>query len=762
MSSEELSPDELSALLTSYMPDIPGYRVLRRIGKGGMSYVYLGVQESLDRQVAIKVMSPEALTDEKSKQRFEQEARTIAKLEHPCIVGIHEVGRTPQGLLYYVLPYLAKGHLGQRDFSGDEQRTIEVLRSLLSALEYAHARGIVHRDVKAENVLFDNADRPLLTDFGIALSRRDHARITTAGLAVGSGGYMAPEQARGEAVDGRADLYSVGVLAYELLSGRLPYLANDPLALALMHAQDPIPRLPPERRHWQPFLDRAMAKSPENRFRNAQQMLAALNQLANKERPAASENAPVGLSLAAIPRHWLKPALFSLTGLVLLILVILIMRPETAPAPEPVDFFTSQDALASKPAPAAPVAAASTGNPAPPTPAAAPAASTAPSNSAAAFANVQASVAVTQLDYDPTLAGAREISAARAQIKQNRLSTPAGGNAIESLLAAYKIAPGNAEVDKLSEAVISGLETALAGAIRTGHDDTAKSTYQRAQKFAQQNQRLEGAAWKTLRASLPPLLVTRLEKSGKGNDSAGIDKAKALAQAMDVDSASLEPAWSKASVQPKTGEAIHGKGPAVVLVQPANDNTPGIAFMRTEVTHDDFADFANSTQRPSARCRNRLAPITIKKRTWAEPGFAQPGSHPVVCVSYSDAQAYAQWLSHRTGETYRLPTAAEWRKIASYRGSGDPCQDGRLHCGQEGTAPAGQGPLSPLGINGVHGNVREWLTDCDGGCQRRLTAGLGWRDGAERADPVRTSGFDASVGFDDVGFRLVREIDNRP
>ena len=146
---EELSPDELTALLSSYMPEIPGYRVLRRIGKGGMSQVYLSVQESLDRQVAIKVMSPAALTDEISKQRFEHEARTIAKLEHPCIVGIHEVGRTRQGLLYYVLPYLAKGHLGQRDFTQDEARAIEVLRALLSALEYAHAHGIVPRDVKA-------------------------------------------------------------------------------------------------------------------------------------------------------------------------------------------------------------------------------------------------------------------------------------------------------------------------------------------------------------------------------------------------------------------------------------------------------------------------------------------------------------------------------------------------------------------------------------------------------------------------------------
>ena len=337
---EELSPDELTALLSSFMPEIPGYRVLRRIGKGGMSQVYLGVQESLDRQVAVKVMSPAALTDEISKQRFEHEARTIAKLEHPCIVGIHEVGRTRQGLLYYVLPYLAKGHLGQRDFTHDEGRVVEVLRSLLSALEYAHARGIVHRDVKAENVLFDNADRPLLTDFGIALSKRDSTRITTAGLAVGSGGYMAPEQARGEVVDGRADLYSVGVLAYELLMGKLPYQAADPLALALMHAQDPVPRLPPEKRHWQPFIDRAMAKSPDNRYRNAQQMLGALNQLATAGRP--SDPVDLGAAHGWLRERW-KPIAATLAGLAAVAAIVVWLQRPAAPDDAP-EFFTVEDA----------------------------------------------------------------------------------------------------------------------------------------------------------------------------------------------------------------------------------------------------------------------------------------------------------------------------------------------------------------------------------------------------------------------------------
>src|SRR5687768_5178576 len=423
---EELSPEELTALLSSFMPEIPGYRVLRRIGKGGMSQVYLGVQESLDRQVAVKVMSPAALTDEISKQRFEHEARTIAKLEHPCIVGIHEVGRTRQGLLYYVLPYLAKGHLGQRDFTHDEGRVVEVLRALLSALEYAHARGIVHRDVKAENVLFDNADRPLLTDFGIALSKRDSTRITTAGLALGSGGYMSPEQARGEAVDGRADLYSVGVLAHELITGRLPYLSSDPLALALMHAQDPIPRLPPEKKHWQPFIDRAMAKSPDNRFRNAQQMLSALLQIANKERHTG--NTGKNAAVPALPREWKRPALIgglAVVGIGLLVAAGMQWRSRQAGT----DFYTGQPAApVANPAPTQPdpVVAAPTPVATPPPapvpaapapavaqPAAPPPVDAAPvvvppePAAAAQFASVTASSVVTALDYDPAVPGAR-------------------------------------------------------------------------------------------------------------------------------------------------------------------------------------------------------------------------------------------------------------------------------------------------------------------------------------------------------------------
>ena len=122
-------------------------------------------------------------------------------------------------------------------------------------------RGVVHRDVKAENVLFDDADRPQLADFGIALRKGINPRLTMTGLAVGSTAYMPPEQARGEDVDSRADLYSIGVLAWEMLTGVLPYNAADALSMAVMHAKDPIPRLPAELMHWQRFIDKSLAKS---------------------------------------------------------------------------------------------------------------------------------------------------------------------------------------------------------------------------------------------------------------------------------------------------------------------------------------------------------------------------------------------------------------------------------------------------------------------------------------------------------------------
>ena len=264
------------------LPDIAGYRVLRVLNHGGMSTVYLGQQLALSREVAIKVMQPQALADEVSRRRFENEARTIARLEHPHIVSIYEVGRTGDGLPYYSMPYLARGHLGQRSFIGkngvtDEARVIDIAaRAAVGARLRAQFAASSIATSKPRTCCSTTADRPLLADFGIALRRGFGPRVTTAGLAVGSTAYMAPEQARGEDVDGRADLYSLGVLTWEMLTGHLPYQAGDALSMAVMHAQDPIPKLPASLRHWQRFMNRALAKGPLHRFQSVAHMREAV------------------------------------------------------------------------------------------------------------------------------------------------------------------------------------------------------------------------------------------------------------------------------------------------------------------------------------------------------------------------------------------------------------------------------------------------------------------------------------------------------
>jgi serine/threonine-protein kinase PpkA len=770
MEQEELSPEELSALLSSYMPDIPGYRVLRRIGKGGMSQVYLGVQESLDRQVAIKVMSPEALRDEVSKQRFEHEARTIAKLEHPCIVGIHEVGRSPQGLMYYVLPYLAKGHLGQRDFTNDESRTFEVLRALLSALEFAHARGIVHRDVKAENVLFDNADRPLLTDFGIALSRKDSTRITSAGLAVGSGGYMAPEQARGEAVDGRADLYSVGVLAYELVTGRLPFLANDTLALALMHAQDPIPRISADKKHWQGFIDRAMAKQPENRFRNAQQMLTALNQLSETAKTRVVEPS-VAASIEqkkrrSIARSWWIPATLIVVGLAILGFSLQTLLKDRNV--ENNDFFVVDDA---KPddrirAPVKPIAQPIAQPVIEQAPAAPPAAPTAvitpsqvapfvenqPANAPAnsdPFATVKTNVLSNTLDYDPSIPGAKHISYANKHIKANRLSSPTGNNAMESLLAANQAAPQNPNILALADNVMLGMSKAINDAIKNKRDDSAKTLYKRSEKFNKELNNQTAVSWETLNDALPSLIISRLEKDTAKADARGIAASKKLTAQLNIEQRLLEPAWTKAAQLPKSGDVFKDNGPTMVLIQAPNPNSKGLAVMREEVSRAEYESFTRATNRGASVCKNAFATLFVGKINWQSPGFKQSGDHPVVCVSQQDAVAYSQWLSQRTGQKFRLPNSNEWRNLVSYKAS-DACRAGVISCGGKGTASGSGTPASPYGVYDLQGNVSEWLSDGP-------TAGLSWRDLPTSAT-TKTSRQNTGRGYDDVGFRLVRDV----
>jgi serine/threonine-protein kinase PpkA len=207
--------------------EIPGYKILRQLGRGGMATVYLAMQESVQREVALKIMSPALLVDPNFGERFLREARIAAKLHHRHVVGVHDVGR--EGDHHYIaMEYLGGGALLNKD--GEPRAApfaLRVTREIAMALNYAHAKGFVHRDVKPDNILLRDDGSSALTDFGIARANDSATNMTRTGTVIGTPHYMSPEQARGRALDGRADLYSLGVVLSELLTGRVPYHADD-------------------------------------------------------------------------------------------------------------------------------------------------------------------------------------------------------------------------------------------------------------------------------------------------------------------------------------------------------------------------------------------------------------------------------------------------------------------------------------------------------------------------------------------------------
>ncbi|MEO7325969.1 MAG: serine/threonine-protein kinase [Dokdonella sp.] len=261
------------------MIQIPGYRVLRQLGRGGMATVYLAVQESVDREVALKIMSPALLVDPTFGERFLREAQIAARLHHRHVVGIHDLGRA--GDYHYIaMEYIGSGPILARDGSArDAAFALRVTREIAGALNYAQEKGFVHRDIKPDNILLREDGSSVLTDFGIARALDPELRMTKTGAIVGTPHYMSPEQARGRQIDGRSDLYALGVVLYEMLVGRVPYHADDSLAIGIMHITEPLPLLPQRLAALQPLIDRLLAKQPEDRYQTGNEVAAAIEEI---------------------------------------------------------------------------------------------------------------------------------------------------------------------------------------------------------------------------------------------------------------------------------------------------------------------------------------------------------------------------------------------------------------------------------------------------------------------------------------------------
>ncbi|MBI5441108.1 MAG: protein kinase [Deltaproteobacteria bacterium] len=256
------------------------YVLSRKIGAGGMAEVWEAFDEGLHRSVAVKVVRDEIAGEAEFHERFIREARLAAQLEHPRILPIYDFG-TEGGVTYLVMPLLPGGSLKER-ISGPmpADEAVEALAAIAAALDHAHGRGVLHRDVKPSNVLVDASGSLLLADFGLAKNTAVSSELTVAGMVVGTPAYMAPEQAVGKPVDRRADQYALGIVAFELLTGRTPFRSESPFAILDKHlSQAPpppssfVPDLP---REVDDVVAKALAKQPQERFESCRQMVEAL------------------------------------------------------------------------------------------------------------------------------------------------------------------------------------------------------------------------------------------------------------------------------------------------------------------------------------------------------------------------------------------------------------------------------------------------------------------------------------------------------
>jgi serine/threonine-protein kinase PpkA len=258
---------------------VSGYVIERQIGRGGMATVYLALQESLQRHVALKVIASNLKGDPDFTKRFLREGQLIAKLTDPRIITVFDIG-IDEDVYYLAMEYLPGGTLREHIQAGlSLEDTLQIVKTVAGALGYAHRRGVVHRDIKPQNIMFHENGDPVLSDFGIAKAIGGNTVMTMSGMYFGTPRYMSPEQIKGQAVDGRSDLYSLGVLFYEMLTGELPYSSDDSFALAFKHVTEAIPNLPLDLLIFQPLLNRLLAKDPEDRFSSAEQFLEALREL---------------------------------------------------------------------------------------------------------------------------------------------------------------------------------------------------------------------------------------------------------------------------------------------------------------------------------------------------------------------------------------------------------------------------------------------------------------------------------------------------
>lgn len=794
---------------------IPGYRVIRKINQGGMSTVYLAIQISVGRVVALKVMNPQLNSDPAFSERFQREATIVGQLSHPNIVAIYDIGRH-EDLNYIAMDYLPNGSVHDRmgtGLSGEE--VLRITREIAGALDHAHEKGYIHRDIKPENILFRSDNSAVLTDFGVARGVAVNSRMTHVGTVVGTPHYMSPEQTKGNTVDGRSDLYSLGVVFYEMLTGVLPFQGDEAVTIALKHISAPIPKLPVQYLGYQRILDKLLAKDPDQRFQRGRDLVMALEEMEKVPRSTTTTvTHPADLTVVNLARA-LVSATFNAVRWRWNRLRSLRWSPSrgfySRPATKITEiFFNEQHA---------------------PTQIWREGSATATHNKAYKGLNRPITLTVTLATLMPLLwcalsifyaksrtpeenpagVGKRMLATAKWFIDSPATLTPVVATSMASDSSTSSVtSAGSGTQSSLPTATLAFTSVTLEdGSLLAPVDPKIAAMYQNASSESSSSE--APATYALTVKSKPESARVRIlnipERYQPGIpltpgpyhievSQPGYETQKRWIEVVDQD-LQLEFTLNEA-IQP--GEEISSqlvasiktRGPDMITIPSGNflmgnkDDALAMpvhrvvigkpfAISKYEITFDDYDVFAQATKRPLP-----------SDNRWGR------GNRPVINVSFEDAQAYAQWLSQTTGKKYRLPTEAEWEYVARAETNtlfwwGDDPRDasGRANCrrgcnskfsGLFGakTAPVGTYPANGFGVYDTAGNVAEWVADCftenynlhpkNGqamqvkNCEARVVRGGSAKDNLDRLasharDYHRTEVFNSHLGF-----RVVMEL----
>lgn len=740
---------------------IPGYRIIRRINHGGMSTVYLAVQLSVGREVALKIMSPALNADPVFGRRFQREANIVGQLSHPNIVSIYDIG-CHNNLNYIAMDYLPGGTVHERMRSGmSTADVLQVIRQMALALDHVHSKGYVHGDIKPENILFREDGAAILTDFGVAKSLVAAARGGEAKTIVGTPHYMSPEQSRAYAIDGRSDLYSLGVVFYEMLVGAVPYRGEDAVAIAIKHLTAEIPTLPPQYAVYQQLVNRLLAKEPAARFQSGAELVTAIDII--EETLAGFPNRR---TLSTDPSDLNTGALFKA-----------LLRTSIAAFQHKLRQFYS--ALPGRRA-----ALVSTGG-----------------------ADEDWLDQVDTLEEKrPTILSARVQDALQQHWPQRRRSVRLKIllSTLLLVIVAVLVIDGRVFNYPLQELALSTAPTVVEQGSSTS-EPVDNSAAERA--TATQQELAPSLARLTVKAYPEDARVRILNireryrhaielENGRYHIEVSRPGYSTLRRWIDLGRDDMQLEYKLTPLH-KPGDVfrdslkIGGQGPDLVVI-PSGQFVMGkdgdasaspsrnvsikqnFAVSKFEITfelYDHYAE-ANDVPLPS-------------DRRWGR------GQQPAINISWHEAMSFARWLSEQTGQRYRLPTEAEWEYVARagsaedyWWGSEAPGDKANCRRGCDSpytgllsskTAPAGSFSANPFGVHDTAGNVAEWVLDCyeegyvgaasDGRarvnehCERRSVRGGSASDSHRALYSFARKGMKPEERSSMIGVRLIRELD---